>query len=52
MQRCTIKDKINSLKSDSAVLKDRGVFNKVIGNTYFTGNAVMFYTVGEVGISC
>jgi len=40
MLECTKKDKINFLISDSAFLKDRGVFNKVIGNINFTGNAV------------
>ena len=40
MLECTKKDKINFLISDSASLKDRGVFNKVIGNINFTGNAV------------
>jgi len=40
MLECTKKDKINFLISDSAFLKDGGVFNKVIGNINFTGNAV------------
>ena len=40
------------LISASTSSKDRGVFIKVIGNIHSTGNAAMFYTVGEVGISC
>ena len=41
MLECTKKDKINFLITDSASSKDRGVFNKVIGNINFTGNAVI-----------
>jgi len=33
------------------IRKTEKVFNVVIGNINFTGNAVMFYSVGVVGIS-
>jgi len=52
MQECNIKNKVIFLVSDSAFFeRQKGVFNTVLGNINFTGNAVMFYTVGEVGIS-
>jgi len=52
MQECTKRDKINFLISDLAPSKDSGVCNKVIGNTKFTGNAVMFYIVYSGGSRC